>query len=144
MNNDQILRISDNISEDEQPRTTLVSKNITILGRRTSVRLEPEMWNALKDISNRENCSIHDICSLIHIRKNPITSLTAAIRVFMMLYYRAAATSDGHQKAGHGDFENMKRRAKLNGDIKSLRSPSGSNANNRGMSDQDQSEYSWM
>lgn len=132
---------SDDTTPDDQPKTTLISKNITILGRRTSVRLEPEMWNALRDISNRENCSIHDICSLIHIRKNPVTSLTAAIRVFMMLYYRAASTSDGHQKAGHGNFENMKRRAKLNVDMKTLRnSPSG----NRGLSDTEQSEYNWM
>lgn len=129
-------------AQDDGPKTTLVSKNITILGRRTSVRLEPEMWNALRDISARENCSIHDICSLIHIRKNPVTSLTAAIRVFMMLYYRAAATTDGHQKAGHGNFENMKRRARLNVDMKSLRN-SGSGSN-RGMSDTTQSEYNWL
>ncbi len=69
------------------------------------------MWSALKDISTRESCSIHDICSLVHLRKKPAASLTAAIRVFLMLYYKAAATEDGHEKVGHGDFENMKRRA---------------------------------
>ena len=30
------------------------------------------------------------------------TSLTAALRVFVMSYFRAAATEDGHHKAGHG------------------------------------------
>lgn len=94
-------------------KSTLVSKNVTILGRRTSVRLEPEMWLALKDIARRERCSMHDICSLIHMRKNENTSLTAAIRVFLMLYYRAAATEEGHSRAGHGNFENMKRRARV-------------------------------
>lgn len=98
---------------DDSPKSTLISKNVTILGRRTSVRLEPEMWNALKDIARRELCSIHDICSLIHIRKNPLTSLTAAIRVFLLLYYRAASTAEGHIKAGHGSFENMKLRARI-------------------------------
>lgn len=141
LRNSVILNESDDTAQDDLPKTTLVSKNITIFGRRTSVRLEPEMWNALRDISNRENCSIHDICSLIHIRKNPATSLTAAIRVFMMLYYRAASTSDGHQKAGHGNFENMKRRARLNVDMKTLRNSQG---NNRGMSDTEQSDYTWM
>ena len=120
-------------------KSTLVSKNVTILGRRTSVRLEPEMWNALKDISKRERCTIHDICSLIHIRKRPMTSLTAAIRVFLMLYYRAAATSEGHVKAGHGDFENMKSRARINTDLRSLRS-----INMNAMSDVGQSEYQWI
>ncbi len=129
-------------NEDGSPRSTLVSKNITILGRRTSVRLEPEMWNALKDISRREHCSIHDICSLIHIRKNPLTSLTAAIRVFLMLYYRASSTEEGHSRVGHGSFENMKRRARINVDLKLLRTPSG--ANPTGMSDMAQSDYQWV
>jgi len=94
-------------------KSTLISRNITILGRRTSVRLEPEMWNSLKEISRREKCKIHDICSLIHLRKNPHTALTAAIRVFLMLYSRAAATEDGHTRAGHGNFENMIVRARM-------------------------------
>lgn len=97
----------------DESKSTLVSRNITVLGRRTSVRLEPEMWRALKDISTRERCTIHDLCSLISLRKNVRTSLTAAIRVFLMLYYRASSTEDGHKRAGHGSFENMKTRAGL-------------------------------
>lgn len=93
--------------------STLISRNITVLGRRTSVRLEPEMWNALREIARLERCKIHDICSLIQMRKNPDTSLTAAIRVFLMLYFRAAATEEGHRRAGHGSFESMVRRARM-------------------------------
>jgi hypothetical protein len=47
------------------------------------------------------------------MRKNDKTSLTAAIRVFLMLYFRAAATEEGHARAGHGSFEYMKQRAGL-------------------------------
>jgi predicted DNA-binding ribbon-helix-helix protein len=92
-------------------KSSLVSRNITVLGKRTSVRLEPEMWRELKNISKREECTIHDLCSLISLRKANNTSLTAAIRVFLMLYFRSAATEEGHIEAGHGCFENMKRRA---------------------------------
>ena len=98
-------------------KTTLISKNITVMSHRTSVRLEPEMWLALRDIAYREKCTIHDICSLVGMRKNPRTSLTAAIRVFLMLYYRASATEEGHRRAGHGDFENMRRRARIPAEI---------------------------
>ncbi len=94
-------------------RSSLVSRNITILGRRTSIRLEPEMWNSLNDIADREKCSIHDICGLVYTRKSQETSLTAAIRVFLVLYYRAAATESGHKQAGHGDFNIMKKRARI-------------------------------
>lgn len=104
---------STNYDESSLSRTTLISRNITVLGRRTSVRLEPEMWMALREIAKREICSIHDICSLVSVRKNPKTSLTAAIRVFLMLYFRAATTEEGHKLAGHGNFELMKRRARI-------------------------------
>jgi predicted DNA-binding ribbon-helix-helix protein len=98
---------------DAVPQTTLVSRNITVMSRRTSVRLEPEMWAALRDIAIREQCTIHDICTLVNVRKRPKTSLTAAIRVFIMLYFRAATTEDGHARAGHGNFESMKQRARI-------------------------------
>lgn len=97
--------------KDFETGSTLVSRNITVSARRTSVRLEPEMWRALKEISARESCSIHELCTLINFRKNKRTSLTAAIRVFLMLYFRAATTEEGHGRAGHGSFDSMKRRA---------------------------------
>ena len=103
--------------ETEIYKTTLISKNITVSRRRTSVRLEPEMWLALRDIARREKCSIHDICSLVSVRKNARTSLTAAIRVFLRLYFRAASTEEGHRKSGHGNFEFMKRRARLAAEV---------------------------
>lgn len=130
--------IQDKDSEDT--RSTLVSRNITILGRRTSVRLEPEMWNALRDIAKREGCSTHDICSLINLRKNIRTSLTGAIRVFLMLYYRAAATEDGHERVGHGSFETMKRRAQLPKEMHEYRSA----VQGGGMSDQGQEVFAGM
>lgn len=103
-----------NLAGELRPsRSSLVSRNITIMGRRTSVRLEPEMWVAMREISRREKCSIHELCTLIWVRKGPCTSLTAAIRVFLMLYFRAAANEEGHIRAGHGNFNNMKQRARL-------------------------------
>lgn len=56
---------------------------------------------------------MHEICTLIQARKNQHTSLTAAIRVFIMLYFRAATTDDGHKRAGHGNFEFMKAHARI-------------------------------
>lgn len=102
----------DNINDFER-KSTLVSRNITVLGKRTSMRLEPEMWTALRDISRRERCKIHDLCSLVAMRKNSDTSLTAAIRVFLMLYYKASSTEEGHRRSGHGDFAHMLARARV-------------------------------
>ena len=114
ISNDNADVFKENDGESAAKKGTLISRNITVLNKRTSVRLEPEMWVAIKDIALRENCSVNDLCSLISLRKHPDTSLTAAIRVFLMLYYRAAATDEGHNRAGHGDFTVMKKRARIN------------------------------
>ena len=82
--------------------STLVSRNITISSKRTSVRLEPEMWAGLADICRRERSTIHQICTSVSLQKDEQTSLTAAIRVFVMNYFRSASTEEGHSKAGHG------------------------------------------
>lgn len=101
-------------SEDRNlNKSSLISRNITVKGRRTSIRLEPEMWMSLKEIAKRERCSIHDICTLIALRKKENSSLTASIRVFIMLYFRASSTEEGHIRSRHGDFQNMVRRAKI-------------------------------
>jgi len=81
--------------------SSLVSRNITVAGHRTSMRLEPEMWDALFDICRRESLSPHDVCTVVDARRRA-SSLTAALRVFVMNYFRTASTDDGHARAGHG------------------------------------------
>ena len=80
----------------------LANRNIRFNGRRTSVRLEPPVWDALSEICCRERTTLGAICAELYASKPDGTSLTAALRVFVMSYFRAAATEDGHQKAGHG------------------------------------------
>lgn len=82
--------------------STLVIRNVVVLGKRTSLRMEPEMWDALSDVAAREGYNVHDICTCIVERKPAAASLTAAIRVFLVNYYRLAATEEGHVRAGHG------------------------------------------
>lgn len=64
--------------------------NVIVAGRRTSVRLEPVMWDALQDIARRERISVHDLVTDID-RHRSESSLTAAIRVFIVNFYRRAA-----------------------------------------------------
>lgn len=79
------------VSVKSQQQGALVSKNVRIHERRTSVRLEPEMWHALREVAEIEGCSIHDLCGAVHDLKEPGASFTAALRVFLMEYYRTAA-----------------------------------------------------
>lgn len=81
--------------------STLVNRNVTVAGHRTSMRLEPSMWEALEEICRREGKTVHEVCSDVDFRRQE-SALTAALRAFIVLYFRLAATEDGHAKAGHG------------------------------------------
>ena len=70
--------------------SSLISKNITIEGHRTSIRLEPDMWEALDEVCRREGISIHTFCSIVDQRRTA-SSLTAAVRVELLNYYREAS-----------------------------------------------------
>ncbi len=85
----------------EASLSSLVNRNVTIGRRRTSLRLEPAMWDALEEICRREEMNQHELCERIDERRRA-SSLTAAIRVFIVTYYRAAATEEGHARIGHG------------------------------------------
>ena len=94
----------------EEASSTLINRNVVIDSHRTSIRLEAEMWSDLKDICRREGKSVHEICTMVNVRKDPSRSLTSAIRVFLIAYYRSAATEDGHYRAGHGqDYQFVQR-----------------------------------
>lgn len=80
---------------------SLVSRNVTISGRRTSLRMEKETWDALEEICKREGQTIHQVCTMVEERRN-VSNRTSAVRAFIIAYYRVAATEAGHQKAGHG------------------------------------------
>ncbi len=76
--------------------STLVNRNVTVAGHRTSVRLEPTMWDALLQICRLENKPMNLLVT--QIEQNRIeSSLTAAIRVYLMSYFRSAARFDGHR-----------------------------------------------
>ena len=77
-------------NREGQMGTSLKSHNVVVNGHRTSMRLEPEMWDALRDISLRENLSINQLCTLVNQVRDR-SSLTSAVRVFALAYFRSVA-----------------------------------------------------
>jgi predicted DNA-binding ribbon-helix-helix protein len=65
------------------------------------MRLEPELWEALLEICGREG---QDMSSLVRkVEQNGHAGgRTSAVRVFVMAYFRDAATEAGHVASGHG------------------------------------------
>jgi len=59
------------------------------------------MWDALQEAAAREEQNLHDFCTAVAKRRGAF-SMTAAIRVHLLGYFRDAATETGHRNAGHG------------------------------------------
>ncbi len=81
--------------------SSLVNRNVIIGERRTSLRLEPALWDALDEACRREGMTRHELCTRID-RRGRASILTAAVRVFIVSYFKTAATEYGHADAGHG------------------------------------------
>lgn len=82
-------------------QSRLQSRNVTVDGHRTSLRLEQDVWDALEEICKREGMTLHELCTHIDSRRAG-SSRTAAVRAFVLRYYREAASDSGHDSAGHG------------------------------------------
>ena len=98
------------VGQTESGLSSLLNRNVTIGRRRTSLRLEPAMWDALEEICRREEMNQHELCERIDERRRA-SSLTAAIRVYIVNYFRAAATEEGHASIGHGALYKTRHRA---------------------------------
>lgn len=79
----------------------LINRNVTATQGRTSLRLEPELWDALGEVCQRERLTLGELVRQVEARAGN-TGRTSAVRVFTLDYFRAAATEAGHRAAGHG------------------------------------------
>lgn len=84
------------------PNYRLVNRNIVAERGRTSMRLEPELWDALAEICMREAQSLNCMMRQIEAAAGHIGGRTSAVRVFVLRYFRDAATEAGHERANHG------------------------------------------
>lgn len=84
----------------------LVNRNVVAGRGRTSMRLEPELWEALYEICQREQIPVGEIVRQVEAR-GAAGGRTSAVRVFVMQYFRLAATEQGHAEAGHGSRERL-------------------------------------
>ncbi|MGA8494298.1 MAG: ribbon-helix-helix domain-containing protein [Xanthobacteraceae bacterium] len=76
----------------------LVSHNVRIGNRRTSFRLDPPTWAALRVIAAREAMTLHELCTVIAEAKPAALSLTVSVRCYAVGYF--ASTVGG--RAGRG------------------------------------------
>jgi predicted DNA-binding ribbon-helix-helix protein len=82
----------------------LINRNINAGRGRTSMRLEPELWEALEDICHRERITIRDLVRRIESTEH-VSGRTSAVRVYIVDYFRAASTvSTRNRPAAHTEM----------------------------------------
>ena len=79
----------------------LINRNVVAERGRTSMRLEPELWDALLEICERESQDMSTLVRQVE-QAGHEGGRTSAVRVFVLNYFRIAATEQGHGLAGHG------------------------------------------
>ncbi|PWC59501.1 hypothetical protein TSH7_20460 [Azospirillum sp. TSH7] len=88
----------------------MTSRTLKLSGRDVTIRLEPSYWEGLEEICRREDLTVDELCYDVRDRMEQQgrrssqagVSLANALRVFVVGYFRQAATERGHARAGHG------------------------------------------
>ncbi len=89
------------------PDSRLVNRNVVTGTGRTSMRLEPELWDALGEICQREGQDLHEVIRGIDSGRS-MGGRTSAVRVYVLQYFRVAATEAGHAASGHGPHAQLR------------------------------------
>ncbi|MEM1073010.1 MAG: ribbon-helix-helix domain-containing protein [Pseudomonadota bacterium] len=61
-----------------------VKHSVKLNGHRTSVSLEDEFWNALRDIAAREKTTMHALITEIDVARGSDIGLATALRLFVL------------------------------------------------------------
>lgn len=70
--------------------------SFSIKGHRTSISLEPEFWDALREIARVRDESLGAIVGEIDAARTDDTGLSTAVRLYVLAWFRAKqADSDG-------------------------------------------------
>jgi predicted DNA-binding ribbon-helix-helix protein len=68
-------------------RSAVVKRSIVIAGHKTSVSLEDEFWESLKEIAGERGVTLGELVRTIDGNRNQ-TNLSSAIRLFVLGFYR--------------------------------------------------------
>ena len=66
-------------------------RSVSIDGHRTSVSVEEPFWQAVQDIAGAQQRSLADLLTEIDHKRPPEQSLSSAIRIFALAWYRRDA-----------------------------------------------------
>jgi predicted DNA-binding ribbon-helix-helix protein len=93
--------------EGQPQKSRVIKRSIVIEGHKTSVSLEAEFWDALKEIAAKQSAPVGTLVATIDGDRNNRQegNLSSAIRLFVLDHYRARAdahrSAEGPNEKGH-------------------------------------------
>jgi len=72
-------------NEAKSDQSSLEMHNIYVAGNRTTVRLEPVIWDTLQSIARQNGIGLHDLVSEID-RQRYTKNLSSAIRAYVVMH----------------------------------------------------------
>jgi predicted DNA-binding ribbon-helix-helix protein len=80
-------------------KSRVIKRSIVIAGHKTSVSLEDQFWDALREIATEQGTAVGTLVSTIDGDRNnrQESNLSSAVRLFVLDHYRARA--DAHRSA---------------------------------------------
>ncbi|MBS9479143.1 ribbon-helix-helix domain-containing protein [Ancylobacter radicis] len=76
-------------------KSPVVKRSIVIAGHKTSVSLEDQFWDALKEIAASRRTTLSEIVASIDSGRNQ-GNLSSAIRLYVLAYYRNPPSGREH------------------------------------------------
>ncbi len=71
-----------------------IKRSVTLAGHRTSISLEPEFWDALRDIARAKGRSVNGLIAEIDAARSSTknaTGLSSAARLFVLAWHQDKA-----------------------------------------------------
>jgi predicted DNA-binding ribbon-helix-helix protein len=75
------------MSRGKAMKSSVFKRSIVIAGHKTSVSLEDQFWNSLKEIASERGMTVQELVRTIDGNRNH-TNLSSAIRLFVLGVYR--------------------------------------------------------
>jgi predicted DNA-binding ribbon-helix-helix protein len=75
--------------------TRPVKRSFSLHGHRTSISLESEFWDALREAALREGLSLAALVARIDAERGS-AGLSSAVRVFILDYFRKSAAAESY------------------------------------------------
>ena len=74
--------------KSSMPKSSIAKRSIVVNGKKTSLSLEDEFWNALKEIAGKRGVHISYLVAAIDGQREH-ANLSSAIRLFVLDYYQS-------------------------------------------------------